>query len=163
MIVVVFALLLALGAVAFLYMRYNLSYFKRKKVVHFGADPIFGHFKEQIFMRTSPADAIMELYNHKKFQGKPYGGIFVLQTPAIFVRDIDLAKRILMKDANKFIDHYGQTDPHKDHIGTNNLFFSKGGKWKQIRSKMVQAFTSAKMKNMFPLIDQVNYILCLLM
>ncbi|KAL5277296.1 Cyp6g1 family protein [Megaselia abdita] len=156
MFLVALSLVILFGAAAYLYMRYNLSFFKRHKVVHFDADPIFGHFKDLIFMKTSPAQVVSDIYNHKKFQGKPYGGVFVFQTPGIFVTDIDLAKRILMKDANKFIDHYGHTDSVGDHLGINNLFFSKGGKWKQIRNKMVQAFTSAKMKSMFPLIEQVG-------
>lgn len=127
-------------------------------MAYFDANPIFGHFKDLIFMKKSPAEVIMDIYNHKNFKDQPYGGVFVCQTPGIFVRDIDLCKKILMKDAHKFIDHFSNTDQKNDHIGANNMFLANGGKWKHIRSKMVQAFTSAKMKNMFPLIDQVNTI-----
>lgn len=163
MLLLLFWLAIIFGAGLYFYMRFNLTFFKRHKVPYFDADPIFGHLKDLIFMRTSPADVIMNIYNHKKLQGQPYGGIFVFQTPGIFIKDIDLAKRILIKDAHQFIDHYAKTDEHSDHLGANNMFLSKGGHWKQIRNKMVQAFTSAKMKSMFPLIDQVNPILYLVL
>lgn len=152
--VAVFLIVLLLVGLDIL-MRFKVAFFRRYEVPSFPADPIFGHFKELMLMSNSPADVVMDIYINPHLKGKSYGGIYAFQTPGIFIKDLDLAKQILMKDANKFIDHYAKTDGH-DNLGTNSMFFSKGGHWKQIRTKMLQAFTSAKMKNMFPLVDQVK-------
>lgn len=153
---VALCLLTLFGVVAYLYLRHNHSIFKRHKVPHFHADPIFGHLKDLMLLKSSPAQNIMAIYNHKEFQGQPYGGVFMFQTPGIFIKDIDLVKRIMMRDAHKFIDHFGHVDAG-DHLGINNIFFAKGKHWKLIRSKMAHGFTSAKMRSMLPLIDQVRF------
>lgn len=154
---VLLILLVTIGFLLYLYARKNLDFFRRNNVVHFDSDPVFGHFKDLMLMRASCADVISNIYNHKKFENEPYGGVFIMQKPGIFVKDIDLIKRIMITDANQFSDHYADTH-QGDTIGINNMFLAKGDKWRQIRRKMVQAFTSGRMKNMFHLIDEVSCV-----
>ncbi|KAL5277427.1 Cyp6g1.2 family protein [Megaselia abdita] len=155
MLSVFIALVAIIASLLYFHSRRNLNFFKKNNVVHFKADPIWGHFKDLIFMKTSPADVISKIYNHKEFKGQPYGGVFIMQKPGIFVKDIDLIKRIMITDSNKFNDHYADTH-QGDTIGINNMFLAKGNRWRQIRRKMVQAYTSGRMKSMFHLIDEVG-------
>lgn len=144
-----------LSVLLYFYIKKNLDYFQEHNVPYFKADPIFGHFRDLMILKTSPADVIYNIYNHEKLKDQPYGGVFILQTPGIFVKDIDLIKKIMITDSNKFIDHYADTH-QGDTIGIHNMLLAKGQKWRQIRRKMVQAYTSGKMKNMFHLIDEVG-------
>lgn len=157
MISVIISLAATIGFLLYLYCRKNLDFFKRHNVAYFKADPIFGHFRDLIFMRTSPADVIYKIYNHKKLEDQSYGGVFIVQKPGIFIKNIDLIKRIMITDSNKFNDHYADTS-QGDAMGIHNMFLAKGQKWREIRRKMVQAYTSGKMKNMFPLIDEVSWL-----
>lgn len=79
-----------------------------------------------------------------------------MQKPGIFVKDIDLIKKIMITDSNQFTDHFADTYKG-DTIGINNMFLAKGQKWRQIRKKMTQAFTSSRIKNMFHLINEVSF------
>lgn len=152
----VFVVLALTGsALLYLYLRKNLDYFKKNNVVHFESNLFLGHFKDLVFMRKCPVDIIQEIYDHENFQDQPYGGVFLMQTPGIFIRNIDLIKRIVITDSNKFIDHYAATQ-EGDTIGINNMFFTKGQKWKHLRKNMLQAYTSSRIKNMFHLIDEVS-------
>lgn len=161
MFTILLPLLAIICALVYLYFWKSLSYFTENNVVYFKADPIFGHFKDLIFMRKCPADVVSEIYHHKKFEDQPYGGVFIMQTPGIFIRNIELIKRIVITDSSKFIDHYADTH-EGDTIGIYNMFLAKGQKWKQIRKQMVQAYTSGRIKNMFHFIDDVSFIILII-
>ena len=152
-------ILTILLSLLYLYFKRIGNYFENRNVPTIPANPIFGHLKDLILMKKSPSEIAMELYNHPKLKDKPFGGIFVFQNPGIVVRDIELIKSIFIKDFNLFTDHYGHVDFRNDVVGRNNLFFSKGSKWRAMRQKMLLAFTSGKMKLMYPLFEKVSNFL----
>jgi cytochrome P450 family 6 len=83
--------------------------------------------------------------------------------PAIVIRDPDIIKHILMKDFNNFADRHSSAS-EGDTLGTQNLFTLNGATWKYLRAKLSPAFTSGRMKKMFPLIkscatELVDYLL----
>ena len=73
------------------------------------------------------------------------------------IRDLDLVKNVLIKDFNQFSNRYSYSDPHSDGVGANTLFFAKNPKWKNIRSKLTPVFASGKIKQMFPLVEEVSF------
>lgn len=73
--------------------------------------------------------------------------------PALLVGDPDLLKQILVKDFDHFTDRrLFRSDHEDDRVMNESLVQKNGEEWKTLRSIMSPAFTSGKMKGMFPMI-----------
>lgn len=89
-------------------------------------------------------------------------GIFDMTTPLIVLRDLDVIKKIVIKDFDHFTDHRSFLKPESDVLFGNSLFIMKGDKWKDMRATLSPAFTSSKMRQMFNFVvqcakDTANY------
>jgi cytochrome P450 family 9 len=89
----------------------------------------------------------VDLYCYNKYKDEPFVGIMELRRPAILIRDLELLKRIYVKDFDHFVDR------RKFHIDNEFndyfLFGLEGQQWKDLRSVMGPTFTSGKLKRMF--------------
>ncbi|XP_013105865.2 probable cytochrome P450 6d5 [Stomoxys calcitrans] len=83
-------------------------------------------------------------------------GIYLLNRPALMVRDAHLARNILTRDFNSFHDRGIYVDEIHDPM-SGGLYFLKGQQWKSMRSKLAPSFTSGKLRGMFGLIDEVSH------
>lgn len=99
-------------------------------------------------MKASTADEFMKLYNESGDHS--VCGIFMFKRPTLMIRDPELIRSVLVKDFASFVDRGIDMNVDHDKLA-NNLFFITGEKWKNLRSKITPAFTSGKMKNMFPI------------
>lgn len=84
-----------------------------------------------------------------------YFGSYQFLQPSLFVRDLELIKKITVKDFEYFPDHFLLFSNNNDPITGSNLFALKGEKWKDLRSTLSPAFTSSKMKSMFVLMSEI--------
>lgn len=149
-----------IGAIT-LWIKYHYNYWQRHKIPFIRAHPLFGNFKNIVLWKTDPCTHFQNLYNEKdvvcaKSKDNPVVGLHVFNKPALLIRDLDLIKNILIKDFNHFSNRYSYSDPHSDAVGANTLFFAKNPKWKSIRTKLTPVFTSGKIKQMFPLVEEVS-------
>merc|ERR1712227_526205 len=79
----------------------------------------------------------------------------------LLINDIDIAKRMLIKDFDHFVDRtdLGLKFDHSklgDRIFANMFIVQKGDVWKTQRSLMSPAFTTGKLKLMYPLLLKVS-------
>lgn len=81
----------------------------------------------------------------------PAFGIFFFARPTLVPTDPDLIKDILIRNFESFHDHGFFVNEEVDPL-SNNLFFTKGQEWKELRAKLSPTFTSGRMKMMFPLV-----------
>lgn len=84
---------------------------------------------------------------------------FSMDKPNLLVNDLSLAKNIMIKDFDHFIDR--RTIPMDENAGSNKYFANmltmlKGEKWKQMRSTISPVFTSGKLKAMSTLINKAS-------
>lgn len=61
-------------------------------------------------LRKSVAEILVDFYTHRRAIEKPFIGIHYFLRPVLFIRDLDLIKRILVKDFASFNDRYGLTE-----------------------------------------------------
>ncbi len=75
------------------------------------------------------------------------------------VTDLEVARNILIKDFDYFADRRSfpmDESTYANKIVANMLTAIKGEKWKKVRNMLSPAFTSGKLKAMFPLIEKVK-------
>jgi cytochrome P450 family 9 len=77
-------------------------------------------------------------------------GFFSFTSPSFILTDIDLIKRLTIKDYDFFLNH--QTSSGADEIFDRTLFSLQDKKWRDMRSTLSPIFTSSKMKSMFGLL-----------
>ncbi len=80
-------------------------------------------------------------------------------SPVLVVNDLEMARNVLIKDFDYFMDRRTFAMDHtseSNKIASNMLTMITGEKWRKVRSMMSPAFTSGKLKAMAPLIDQVG-------
>ncbi|CAL4157049.1 unnamed protein product, partial [Meganyctiphanes norvegica] len=146
------ALLLAIGALLWIYNRWRHNYWARQGVPSAPAIPFLGHFHK---LMTD-----VHLYNeevYKKHGGSMLSGRYELQSPSLLVGDPELITRILIKDFDHFRNHRKLYYKKRDPLMSHNLFMIEDDYWKKVRSIMTPTFSSGKMKSVFQLvIDQAD-------
>ncbi|XP_037947259.1 probable cytochrome P450 6a23 [Teleopsis dalmanni] len=146
-------LLLGAGTLFVFYINYLLGYWKRRGLPHDKPEFLVGNMNE--WRKTKHiAEIFADTYKQYKNTG-PFAGFYLLMTKSAVITDIDLVKRILIKDFNNF-DERGLFHNDRDDPLTGNLFDTDGDKWRQLRHKLTPTFTSGKMKNMFSIVSNIG-------
>ncbi|XP_055909014.1 cytochrome P450 6g1-like [Eupeodes corollae] len=141
----------------YLWMKNQYSYWKKKNIPYIKPFPLIGSLKEILTMTSCPAEQLAAVCNDKSVKNHPAFGIYLLNRPILVIKDPALSKLILIKEFNKFSDRFASADPHGDPLAFNNLFFLKGAPWREMRTKVTPVFTSGKLKQMFPLIEEIGF------
>lgn len=135
------------------FVQWRYSYWKRRGVPFVKPSFPFGNF-QGIGTRVHIGSVFANYYN--QFKGKfPYCGVYMFINPLAIATDLDLLKNILIKDFNYFADR-GIYHNEKDDPLSYNLFSMEGSRWKILRGKLSPAFTSGKMKMMFPIMADIG-------
>uniref|UniRef100_A0A1A9Z5A0 Cytochrome P450 n=1 Tax=Glossina pallidipes TaxID=7398 RepID=A0A1A9Z5A0_GLOPL len=149
-------LLLTTVFLLYYWCKYTYSYWLRHGIPQSKPIPFIGNMKKTIMLKRNFGLYASDIYNEPEMADKPVVGVYIFNQPALIIRDLDLIKSILIKDFNYFSNRYGNCDPHRDALGTYNLFFARDAFWKEMRVKISPVFTSGKIKQMYPLIRQIG-------
>lgn len=87
--------------------------------------------------------------------GSPFAGFLFFFSKTVVVTDLELVKRVLIKDFNNF-ENRGIFYNEVDDPLSASLFSIEGQKWRHLRHKLSPTFTSGKMKHMLPLVLKVG-------
>ncbi|KAF5288093.1 hypothetical protein FQA39_LY15518 [Lamprigera yunnana] len=129
-----------------------LSHWKDRGVAHRRPLPIFGNFSSIAFRRKSFFDFTEQLY--RDFENERYFGVHMFTKPALYIRDLDLVKKITVKDFDQFTDHNKMIPDGVEPLMEKNLFNLKGQRWRDMRATLSPSFTGSKMKMMFRLLSE---------
>ncbi|XP_028160700.1 cytochrome P450 9e2-like [Ostrinia furnacalis] len=141
-------------AAVWLYCRHVFSKFTKSGVKHFKPIPLFGNMAKLLFRYEHFADAVTDLY--QAFPEERFVGRYEFMNPAVMIRDIELLKKVTVKDFEYFLDHRSLVNEKTDPFFGRNLFSLKGQEWKDMRSTLSPAFTSSKMRLMVPFMVEVG-------
>lgn len=125
----------------------NQTYWKDRKIPYVESNFLFGMLNE-LFPKTPIALSYQKVYT--LFRSEKLVGLYELNNPYLLIRDIDIAKAIMTKDFQNFMNRGFFESDLVSTVG-KNLFLLEGEEWKNMRSKVTPAFTSVKIKNMFNL------------
>ncbi|XP_017039151.1 probable cytochrome P450 6g2 [Drosophila ficusphila] len=149
-------LLIILIVIGYVVLQDHYSYWRRRGVREIRPKWIVGNLMGLLNMQRSPAEFIAQLYNHPEAENEPFVGIHVFHKPALLLRDPELVRRILVKDFGGFSNRYSNSDHKADPLGSQNIFFLKNPAWKEVRLKLTPFFTGNRLRQMFPLIEEVG-------
>ncbi|CAH2105992.1 unnamed protein product [Euphydryas editha] len=144
----------ALVAALALYFRQTYSMFAEYGVKHLRVVPFFGNMLSIFLGREHVTTEMDRMY--KKFPNERFVGRYEFIKPIIIPQDIELIKKITIKDFDHFLDHRGFADDAVEPLFSRNLFSLKGEEWKDMRSTLSPAFTSSKIKLMVPFMEEVG-------
>lgn len=136
--------------VLYLYFTRNFNFWKELGVPYVKPVPFVGNLKELVFLKIGIGPYLENLY--KDHKDKPYVGIFAFDQPSLVIRDLEIVKNILVKDAQNFIDRKTAFNERLDPFFGKTMFTLKGQRWRHIRVNLTPVFTSGKMKMMFYLV-----------
>lgn len=145
-------------AIAF-YLIYYLAtskfdYWKVRNVPHLKPVPFFGNYYDYITLKE-----YAPLVTHKicmQFPEAKVVGAFYGTQPSLILQDPDMVKTVLSKDFYYFNSREVAEYTARELI-TQNMFFTYGDRWRVLRQNLTPLFTSAKMRNMFYLIEKCNH------
>nr|XP_014091314.2 cytochrome P450 6g1 [Bactrocera oleae] len=149
-------LLATLLALVYIWCRYTYGYWRRNKVPYMTPLPLIGNMEVLFTMRNSFYLYLSDIYKDARMSKAAAVGIYVLNRPALVLREPELIKTVLIKEFSKFSDRSAGCDPHDDALGSNNLFFINNPQWKDLRTKITPVFTTGKIKQMYPLMTDIG-------
>ncbi|XP_013397415.1 cytochrome P450 3A24 [Lingula anatina] len=125
------------------------SYRVFKKMGINGPPPnlIFGNFRQ---IMSQPV--WMAYRNWEQLYGKTFG-VFFLNSPSIVTSDVDFLQEVFVKQFSKFHQRAIPNSIDTEDEETQ-MVFAKGKRWKRLRVIINPTFSSLKMKQMAPLIQE---------
>ncbi|KAL0822719.1 hypothetical protein ABMA28_004736 [Loxostege sticticalis] len=146
------AVLVVFCVVLYLYGTRTFNYWKKRGIKHEKPLPFVGTNLKNFAQKASMAMMATETY--RKFPNEKVVGYYRGTVPELVIRDPEIAKRILVTDFQHF--YARGFNPHKTVIEPllKNLFFADGDLWRLIRQRFTPAFSTGKLKAMFPLITK---------
>ncbi|XP_022907787.2 cytochrome P450 9e2-like [Onthophagus taurus] len=148
---VLFAIFLILLLIVVVKNAWCSNYWKNKNVDYVITSPVFGDLKDFILRRKNLGYLVLEWY--RRFPNKKYYGTYLFSIESLIIKDIDLIKKITIKDFEYFCDHINVTDIEQEPIFGKNLTALKGKKWKEMRNFLTPSFTGNKIRLMSGLIS----------
>lgn len=176
MILIILGGALVFGLTFCVFWTWNFGYWQRKGVPGPKPSLIYGNAKSLVAEKVSAAYEFDKFYRYlerykyslwfpvlsigeilfREFYGKtPFIGVYLLRSPHILAIDPDFVKFVLVENFKQFNDNLISdmtTTKSEPYIG-HSPFMLKNKEWKEIRTQWGPAFTSGKMKAMFPIIE----------
>nr|ASX93987.1 cytochrome P450 CYP321C6 [Zygaena filipendulae] len=129
---------------------HNENYWKKRGVIFYTKNKVLGPIWE-FLTKKRPLFAIMtDIY--KEYPDAPAVGVGMLLTPTLYVKDPQNVHNVFQADFQSFY-HRGVEVTDEDHLAQNILLLN-GIKWKLLRQSMTPLFTSAKLRNMYYILDK---------
>ncbi|XP_062563197.1 probable cytochrome P450 28a5 [Armigeres subalbatus] len=153
---VTITLIVSAVTAVYLYLTWNYNYWKKRDVPGPSPLPGLGSFPSFFLMKRPVAEEMDDIYQEYKSKYN-FVGVFSSRQPRIMITSPELAKDILLKNFKNFHDNeFGEmTNKDIDPLFGRNPFMLSGEEWKAKRSEITPAFTTSRMKALFPLIEDV--------
>ncbi|CAB3239056.1 unnamed protein product [Arctia plantaginis] len=141
--------LVALG----LYLRKVYSKLANEEVNHLPCIPFFGNLFWAFIKLENITDFMSKL--SATFPDDKVVGMYETLNPVYIVKDVDMIKKVTIKDFDHFVDRRSFASEFDSTFG-RSLINLKGEEWKEMRSTLSPAFTSSKIRLMVPFMVDVG-------
>lgn len=86
----------------------TFTYWNNHNIPFIPSSSIFGNIKDIVLYRECAAEVLKDLYKDPATKKEPVTGIRIFHKPGVLIRDLELIKRVLVKDFNYFSNRYVQ-------------------------------------------------------
>ncbi|XP_055589828.1 cytochrome P450 9e2-like [Uranotaenia lowii] len=136
----------------------KLKFFSSFPIPVVPAKFFFGSTAPMLQKQIAPIDFVKDVYS--RFPEDKVIGLLDTTTPVFLIRDLNLIKRLTVKDFDYFTDRrpmFGRLqkeggDRNPDVLCTKTLASLAGSPWRDMRATLSPAFTGSKVRAMFELI-----------
>nr|ANS06311.1 cytochrome P450 [Agasicles hygrophila]AZR39436.1 cytochrome P450 [Agasicles hygrophila] len=152
LLIIVVSVLTILPLLLYGYFWQSYRYWANRKVPYL--EPVFprGNLKKILSMNRGYNLEFWRFYNKMKANQWDYGGVYTINTPVLVIVKPELAKLVLVKDFNYFVDRGFYTNSEE----MMSLFTSDEDHWRVRRMHLTPTFTSQKTKMMYPLMIKTS-------
>ena len=149
-----FTLLLGLMCLFVLYFRKKHKYFKNSNIPHSpGYFPLGSSLVWKCFSGKESLLQVADNYFDQFPETKAFGFYKPLGEPVLAIKDLELAKKIMISDFDHFVDrNFLNLNPKGSKHPSMFLINLKGDGWKTSRNLLTPMFTSSKLKATMPLL-----------
>ncbi|KAJ8718250.1 hypothetical protein PYW08_002487 [Mythimna loreyi] len=147
-------LLLAVLILIYYIITRKYDYWKDRNVPHKKPTFLFGNYGNIILQKKSLGETIQDCCN--EFPDEKFIGVFFGTEPVLIPKDPEIIKLITTKDFYYFHGRELSDFSHKEPLALN-LFATYGDNWRVLRQNLTPLFSSAKMRNMFHLIEKCSH------
>ncbi|KAI5646231.1 cytochrome p450 domain-containing protein [Phthorimaea operculella] len=144
------AIVCVLIVIIYRYGTRNFDYWAKRGIKHDKPVPFFGTNSKRFLLKSSVTDMAADVY--RRYPNERFVGYYRGTRPELVIRDPDLVKRIIVNDYAHFYKRALTPDHGVVEPLLKNLFFVDGDMWRLLRQRMTPAFTSGKLRAMFPLV-----------
>ncbi|CAG9787818.1 unnamed protein product [Diatraea saccharalis] len=150
------SLAIILLSILCLFCKRKFNYWSDKNVKGPTPWPVVGNFGNVMLQKKSVNQCLKDI--HLKYKGEKLVGLYRGFQPMVLVRDPELIKHVLIKDFHYFPNRGMSTSSSRL---SDNLFSAEGEKWKLMRQKLTPVFTTRKLRDMMPIIQECieNFLL----
>ena len=147
-------LLLIISLLTFLYVKKKHQYFSDKGIPSAsGYFPLGSSIIWKCFTGQQSILQVAEDLNDDFPKSKAFGFYKAFGEPVLVLKDLELARRIMVKDFEHFIDRsFLNIHPEANKYTGLFLVNIKGEHWRSIRNLLTPMFTSSKLKSIMPLL-----------
>ncbi|CAH0559420.1 unnamed protein product [Brassicogethes aeneus] len=147
-------LIILVTFLGYLYLKHVYSYWNRKGVP--GPKPtfFFGNIGLTFLRKKSMGEIFTDIY--RQYEDHPFVGVYRAATPCLIIKDPDFIKDVTVKHFKCFENNDVEVPEHKNPLIGRNPFVSNDAEWKKLRSQLTGAFTSGKMKSLFPIVNEIG-------
>jgi hypothetical protein len=107
-----------------------LNLWKRHGIPYTKPWPFLGNIRGAALQTLDIGHNLKQIYNEHKH--KPYVGFFSFDKPSLLINDMDIVKRVLVKDAQNFDNRTQTADEKGDPLTAKGIFALKDKKWKHV-------------------------------
>lgn len=144
-------ILLTILTIVYGYFKYSYGYWKARGVPCDEPSIPYGNIKVNGKI-CSKSEIIKQLYDKYKATGAKVCGFYHYLRPIAIILDVDVIKRVFIKDFNKFVDRNVYYNGVDEPISAHSSFGALGSEqWQKLcTTTLVPAFSSEKIKAIFP-------------
>ncbi|XP_045448676.1 cytochrome P450 9e2-like [Melitaea cinxia] len=95
-----------------------------------------------------------ELKLRQTYPEERFVGQYIYTKPVLVLQDLELIRNVTVIDFDSFVDRNDVDHLNVDPFTAKNLYNLKANAWKNMRSIISPAFSSFRIKNMIPLMEQ---------
>ncbi|KAK3917412.1 putative cytochrome P450 6a18 [Frankliniella fusca] len=140
----------SLGAAALVsliaYVLWKQTYWRRRGVVQTQPRFLIGDMWEAMWKKS--AGQVLEAIC-KKYEKEPFVGAYKVLTPVLVVKDPEIIAEVLVKNFTSFGNNEVTFSAKDDGVFSENPFGADIERWKELRTKMMQSFTTARIRTVF--------------